>query len=499
MSGGFIQWGILTLERQPELLRGGLNLAKRLLPRRLTQHVVASADAVRETFARPEDFWMGYLNAPKLKLGRFLLGMDPPYRDYYQEKQQLVGTLEGLDEQIARFAHSDAARAAEHLAHVLRDGGELDITSVFAEPVYTRALAHCFGVPTRGKPCPLFQPYPNHEPLARYIRTFGSAIGSDHPAPFGLEELANNVAPYFREHLERAIEAHRSGEITRLVPETEGVSFAPEHTVLGQLIRREAFADGDAGIVRCVAGMLSASAGFPRAFASVLHELLLRPEHMRGFIASLRARDEARVWGYVREALRFRPVFPILVRHCPYKTKLESTGEEFGNSEVVPFFPAAAMFDPTRVDHPELFNPQRPESVYFLFGGEPRECIGKPMMMKLFMPLFGALLQELPQLQHAQPGTFRYDGPALAGYDLRLPASTRVRERPRTIERERRPVASESMTVARVSMEDEVVQPPAACPMHAAKQVSRDGLRFVDPSALQASANRPSSVPEPAE
>jgi cytochrome P450 len=489
----FIEWGVLTLQRQPRLLRTGLGLAKRVLPRRLMRHVVDSADAVRETFARSEDFWMGYLNAPKMKLGRFVLGMDPPYRDYVQEKEQLVDTLTHMSDQIGEFASVDAVRAAEHLGRALRDGGELDLVSIFAEPVYTRALSHCFGVPVRGTPCPLFQPYPNHEPLARYIRTFGSTIGSDHPAPFGLEALATNAAPYFREHLDRAIRAHRSGDITAHLPKAEGVSIAPEDTVLGRLIKRAPFADGDAGIVRSVAGMMSASAGFPRAFASVLHELLLRPEHLRGFVAALRAQDEARVAGYVREALRFRPVFPILVRHCPYKTTLSANGSEYGNSEVVPIFPATAMFDPARVERPELFNPQRPESIYFLFGGAPRECIGKPMMMKLFMPLFSALFRELPQLLHAQPGSFRYDGPALAGYDLRLAASPHAREprvRPRIIERERRQAISEAMAVARVTVEETTPQPPAACPMH--------GLRFVEPSALPA-PTRPSSVPEPAE
>lgn len=412
-------WGVLTLQRHPRLLRGGLGLATAVLPRMLSRKLVVGADMVRETFARADDFWMGYLNAPKLKLGRFLLGMDPPNREYAEEKL-LQGTLEHLPEQIARFASVEGDRLAESLAHTLESGGALDLSSSYAEPAYTRALAHCFGVPTRGDPCPVFKPYPNHEPLARYLRTFGSTIGADHPAPFGLEKVANRAAPFFRAHLEAALRAHREGKIESLLPMAAGVTLSPKATVMGQLIERAAFADGDAGIVRNVAGMMSASAGFPRAFASVLHELLLRPDHLRGFVAALRAQDQARAYGYVREALRFRPVFPMLVRRCPHATTLRSSGAEFASAEVVPFFPSAAMFDPARVERPHVFNPQRPESVYFVFGGEPRECIGKPLMMSLFPALFEPLVRRLPQLLTAKPGRFRYDGPELVGYDLSI-------------------------------------------------------------------------------
>lgn len=473
-----LQRGVVEVQRRPWLLRKGLGVATRVLPRPLAQHFVVSADGVRETFARPEDFWMGYLNAPKLKLGRFLLGMDPPYRDYFREKQATVATLTHLPEQISRFASVEAELVAEQLARALQQGGTLELATSYAEPVYTRALAHCFGVPSQGEVCPRFEPFPNREPLARYIQIFGSTIGSDHPAPGGLEARAVDAAPWFNKHLQAAVRAHREGKIDKLLPKAAGVTLAPADTVMGQLLQQAPFEDGDAGVVRCVAGMMSASAGFPRAFASVLHELLARPEHLRGFAVAVLAQDEARVHGYVREALRFRPVFPVLVRHCPFKTKLKASGAAFGNSQTVPFYPVAAMFDPLRVDHPEVFNPQRPESVYFLFGGEPRECIGKPMMMKLFMPLFSSLFRYLPRLLDARPGRFKYDGPAVKAYELQLGAAAPGELVPLRREVRPEPEFAPVAAVARVSMVEADSEPdlqPTAAPVQAAMAAAASG------------------------
>jgi cytochrome P450 len=256
------------------------------------------------------------------------------------------------------------------------------------------------------------------EPLAEYIRIYGAAIGSCHPAPGGLEERVEQVAPQFRAHIEAAIRAHRDGSAAAW---PASAALPPERTVLGQLLARAPFSDGDAGIVRSVTGMLAASASFPKVFASVLHELLERPEHMRAFAAAVLAQDKPRALGYVREALRQRPPFPVLVRACPNAAKLGDA--EFASGSVVPFFPLAAMFDPSLEPPPDVFDPQRPESHYFLFGGAPRECIGKPLMLELFLPMFEALFRHVPGVLDAVPGEFSYDGPVLDHYRVAVNAS----------------------------------------------------------------------------
>ena len=421
-------WTVLFVQRYPYFVRAAAGLARRTLPSRWVDGLVIGADAVRETFARAEDYSMGHLNEPKLKHGAFLLGMDPPLEQYHYEKQVLVAALEAMPAQIARYAAYDADLTARRLAaKAAQTRGRsrrvrIELGAGYAEPVFARALAYAFGVPARGEACPVFPkqalPLPM-EPLARYIRTFGATIGSSHPAPFGLEKLALAAAPYFRAHLEAALRAHRDGSIAQMLPRIAGEPLRdPSQTALGKLLADQPFTDGDEGIVRCIAGMLSASASLPKAFAHVLHELLRRPEHARCFARAIDASDVDVVHAYVREALRFRPAFPLLVRHCPHASTLQATQTPRTAGDLVMFFPGLAMFDPSHVTAPEAFATGRPTKDYFLFGGAPRECIGKDAMMALFLPLFRGLRQHLPQVFEAKPGRLRYDGPALAHYEL---------------------------------------------------------------------------------
>ena len=428
----------LFLQRHPGVLRTGLTLAQRILPRRASRQLIVSQSAVAETFRRAEVLQMGHLNAPKLKLGTFLLGMDPPDERYAFEKQALTAALVEAPVLAARFARVDAEHTARALASQ-RTGHALELGASYAQAVYARALGHAFGVPARGAPCPGFGSKQDPEPLARYIQVLGGTIGSDHPAPFGLEGRALEVAPYFREHLIHALAAHRDGSIRAHLPSYASAP-APQvaQTVLGQLLATHPFRDGDEGILRNVAGMLSASASFPYVFSSILHELLRRPEHMRRFARALIDGDEAQVLAYAREALRFRPPFPMLVRFCPHHARLAATSAVLERGAQVPFFPAAAMFD---VERPHELDVARPESSYFLFGGAPRECVGKDLITSLFMPLFRGLALHLPEVFEAAPGRFRFAGPTLAGYTLELPAQLSYALRPAvSVRPESRPV-----------------------------------------------------------
>jgi cytochrome P450 len=461
-----LDWATLAIQRHPHVLRTGLDAAEYLVPERFRARLPSTAAAVRETFARPEDYWLGYLNAPKMKVGPFLLGMDPDTR-YADERGVLVAALAAAPQQAARYALYDAEVSARSLAQRLpRAGrtGRIELAASYAEPVFARALGHVFGVPARGEPCATFKhayQREEREPLKLYIRTFGATIGSTHPAPFGLEQLAQTTEPHFRRHLEAALQGHRAGTIGALLPQiSHGPNPRANETVLGRLLEEQPFQDGDAGIVRCVAGMLSASASFPKAFASVLHELLARPAQLESFLAAVSAGDEARVLAFVREALRFRPPFPLLVRHCPHASTLAATHGEFASGDQVAFFPAQAMFDRGFVRSPNEFDAKRPEETYVLFGGAPRECIGKDVILSLFYPLFAALVQHVPQIFDAQPGRLYYDGPVLDRYELKVPIRFAA---------QRRTALAASASQARATNAQQPsapAQPLAACPYH---------------------------------
>jgi cytochrome P450 len=408
------------IQRHPVPLRVMLRLFDKLVPAPLNGRVAIKANAVREVFARPDEFLMGYLNAPKLKLGPFLLGMDPG-PTHASEKAQLQAALDASLSEFSAFVAYESDTAAQRLAASFRETGKLDLVSDFVEPVFVRSLAHYFGIPLRGLHTDCVDAEPGVNTLVIIIRKLGSTIASSHPAPFGLEKLATRLAEPFKAHLQDAVRAHRDRSIVgRVEPAPPGVSpLAPDRTVIGHLLAHASFSDGDDGVVRSVGGMLSASAGFPKAFAHVMHELLMRPHELTAFAKAAAASDERTLHAYVKEALRFRPVFPLLVRYCPHSTAVHSADATIPAGSTVPFFPLGAMFDPSSVERPEQFIPGRPDDVYAIFGGAPRACIGRPLMMALFLPMFRALFGSVPEILSAKPGQLRYDGASIDSYELR--------------------------------------------------------------------------------
>jgi cytochrome P450 len=425
-------WISVTLQRRPLALRSFLRVSQTLTPRLLRNKLVVTGAGVREVFDRAQDFQVGCTIAPKLKVGKFLLGMDVGPR-HAQEKRALVRALDASFAAFGPIAASESDRAAQALAEQLTRGSSVELASELAERVYTRALGQYFGLPLDGWSSKYLDTAPGERTLALFIRTMGTTIGSKHPAPFGLEALADKIGNEFRAQLEAAVARHRDGSIGT----AHSLQLSAADTVIGRLlqpsplagepaadIRADAAAVATDGIERSIAGMLSAGAGFPKAFCHALHELLrqnkLGEVKPLLFPASNDLRSQAErdvlVQAYVLEALRFRPVFPLLARYCPRDTTL--AGEEIAAGTAFGFSPLAAMFDPDEVTRPDVFIPGRPAHVYSIFGAGPRACIGAQLMLALFPPLLRALLQHVPGVLNAAPGTFRYDGAGLERYEL---------------------------------------------------------------------------------
>lgn len=407
------EWFPLFLQRHPTLVRNSVRALQAVRPKAVS-YLVTGAKAVHEIFDRPEDFLMGYLNAPKLKLGPFLLGMDPgaQHRD---ERALLVDALRDLPGApgLRAFVRDESRRWAQHLAQT-PPGKAIELASGYAEPVFVRALGRCFGVPVDSARSRHLRSREDSSALGLLVRTLGMTIASTHPAPFGLEALADDVAVEFRAHLQEAIALHRQGGAG--VP-----SEIHPDTVMGRLVARQ---HSDNDIVRWVGGMMSASAGYPKAFSHALHELI-RHEKLSEFAQAVRDGDERLVHGYIREALRFRPVFPFLIRYCPRSAQLcdppPDARREFAAGERIKFSPLTAMFDRDRFVQPEEFNPERPAELYSLFGGGSRICIGQEFIMSLFLPMFDALFDARPDLiDHARPCRLRYDGFAIERCEVRF-------------------------------------------------------------------------------
>jgi cytochrome P450 len=407
-------WFPLWLQRHPTFVRHAVRVVEAIVPRGAPMGFVTGAKGVHEVFSRPDDFLMGYLNAPKLRLGPFLLGMDPcpQHRD---EREYLERTLNQSRVRLAGFLERKSRRWAVRATN-LPEGAALELASAYAEPVFIRALARCFGVPVRSAKSEHLRTGDDPGVLALYVRTLGMSIASDHPAPFGLEGLADAVGSEFEQHLATAISLHRAKHAGAPIRSP----YIDSDTVIGRMVAQ---GKSDADIIRWVGGMMSAGAGYPKAFTHALHELIAHRQLGGLYRAALR-NDADAVAGYVREALRFRPVFPFLIRYCPRAAVLcdppPARRHEIAPGSRVKFAPLTAMFDKSLVPRPEAFIPNRPREVYSLFGGKPRACIGEELMMSLFMPMLRELITARPDLLDLRkPGRFRYDGFAVERYVLR--------------------------------------------------------------------------------
>jgi cytochrome P450 len=396
--------------RHAVLLRTGLGLARDFRPvLRLGNNVfVTSAGAVREVLAREQDFLSGVLYSPKMKLGPFVLGMDKTDQ-YLAERAALVRALKLNADNFSRIVDQEARAAARGLGR----GHAIDLVSRFVEPVMMRTASRFYGVPTTGAKSRCVDADEGDATFALWLRKLGAVIGSSSPAPFGLEALALRIADEVLPHLRSAIAQHRDQTLGREDP-----------TVIGTLLADRESPLDDAGIVRSVGGMMSAGATVCKAFVHALHALLERPTELRATSLAAAQHDADRVRAYHWEALRFQPVFPLLVRYCPRATEIGAHGSQPHTTAVpagatVIIAPVTAMFDPSVTERPETFRVGRPPQSYLHFGDGQHRCIGE-WLAGLALPAMFSALCELPGWLDTAPGRLEYDGPAIARYQIAL-------------------------------------------------------------------------------
>jgi cytochrome P450 len=449
------EWLAFYLQRHPLLFRTLMRVGDELGRNKL---LFTRATQVRSIFERSRDFQVGYTIAPRTKLGPFLLSMDEGPR-HTQEKRALKRAIDRSEVTLVAEANKLSAELALTLAESCSE--RVDIGSDFAERVFVRSLAACFGLPLDGWHSDHLDTPPGERTLALFIRTLGGTLGSKLPATFGLEQLAELVAPEFEQQLTAAVDQRR--KLLQTQPPGDTLldwllSPRPQPDEDEEQVRADAdFVQKD-GLARSLGGLLAAGASFPKAFSNVLFELAQHKEleNLAKFRHLPPAAWAAHVEPYVLEALRFRPAFPGLVRYCPRATSLAGAAIPAGTT--LGFSPLAAMFDPAVVERPEVFIAGRPKEVYYIFGGGPRACIGQRLMLQLFPPMLQALFKYLPELCHMTTGEYRYDGPALEHFWVDLPARPCAEIQPQPTQRlqsppsSRPPLAAAAVPVTRSSV-----------------------------------------------
>ena len=126
------------------------------------------------------------------------------------------------------------------------------------------------------------------------------------------------------------------------------------------------------------------------AGGNILETLLRRPDFLATTRAAALAGDDDLLWRCLREALRFRHINPAPWRSCP-KGYTFSTGCRIPAGNKVLAIIQSAMFDPLRIERSDVFDPERRDEDYMVFGVGQHWCLGafiaKSLLTQTFKPL----------------------------------------------------------------------------------------------------------------
>jgi cytochrome P450 len=384
--------------------------------------IVTKARDVREVLERFDDFVLSDTIEPGMPWGPFLMTVD--WREQHaREREMLQSAVEpATDLTTIRTIAADVCRSR---INTLSSAGRIDVVADLAEPVMVRVFADYFGV------APLER---DERLMGRVMRDLAGIIMVNPPVGSRAWTNSRDDMVGLTRQLKEQIETEKAAA-RQAVP-------LPPKTLLARLVRRHeqpgpVWFDED-WIRRYLTGLVATGgATIVRGTAHAVDQLLARPDALRrarelsekldraerAALASPAAadaktnadsaRDTLRQWVY--EALRFRPMLPLLVRDCPRDTIIANGTRRArlvpaGTRVIAP--PLAAMFDAAAFPAPSEFR-ERPIESYFHFGFGLRRCFGKYIADIVMIEVVRAL-SRLPGVARAagSDGQVAYDGPA---------------------------------------------------------------------------------------
>jgi cytochrome P450 len=376
--------------------------------------IVTKADDVREVLARFDDFTLGQFIEPGMPWGAFIMTID--WREQHALERSLLESVvnPAADMRAIRALVVDECRRQIDIAGA---SGRIDAVAQIAEPVAVRVAAEYFGVPAVGS---------SPQRMADAMADLAGIIMVNPPVgspPFvssrdNIAQVTNAVLA----QLDDAKAAIGRGEVASL-PDTLLTRLARLHSQGKQ----PAWFNDD-WIRRYLTGLIATGgATIVRATAHALDQILAHPDGLKLARAAAARLDQnpddpaatAELRQLLYEALRFRPMLPLLIRDCPRDTVIASGTSRArivpGGTRVLAS-PLAAMFDPEAVKDPWQFRAGRPADAYLLFGHGVRSCFGRYIADIAIFEILRALLR-CPDLARAAgaDGQVRYGGPAARG------------------------------------------------------------------------------------
>ncbi|MFL9841884.1 cytochrome P450 [Sphingomonas sp. ST-64] len=336
---------------------------------------------VTDILSRDADF--GVVYAPRMEMitggENFFLGMqDTPRYTRDTSNMRLVVRRDDVPAIVVPYV---SARAAEIVAMV---PGRIDVPQALTQPVAAGLLDHYFGTPG-----------PSQAAIAEWTTLLFWYLFIDLQADPALDARARAAAASFRDWMDAHIAARRK---------------APEQDdVLGRcLAMGNADMPGmdDRDIRNNLIGLLIGELPTLSATANLaLDELLDRPNEFTAACAAARSGDDALLAAYVFEALRFRPLNPVVYRRAMRDTSIAAgrlRRRRIVKDSIVMASNLSAMFDPLAVPDATRFRTDRPWETYMLWGYGMHVCFGAHINRAVLPAMLKPLL--------AQPNLRRADG-----------------------------------------------------------------------------------------
>jgi cytochrome P450 len=207
-----------------------------------------------------------------------------------------------------------------------------------------------------------------------------------------------------------------------LLAERRGSDVESRDDVMGRLLRLQRAGDvaglDDDGVCRTLMGLVIGMVETTsQAAVQALLVLFSRPDVLASAAAAAKADDDDALSDLIFEALRFRPINPMVVRVAKEDYSL-AAGERhqtlIRKGTTVFALTWSAMFDPRVLDAPEEFRPDRPDYHYLHFATGQHACFGRyisriqvPQILKPLLKLEGLRPTGAPEYDGTFPETFK--------------------------------------------------------------------------------------------
>src|SRR5271166_4922671 len=387
--------------------------------------LVAQFRDVEEILHREEIFSVSpYLPRMMGVIGPFVLSQDiTPSYDHDISVMRLVVRREDLP----RVKEIVSRHAAEVVGELFQGGGPADIVQTLTRKVPVRLADEYYGFSA-----------PHDEQMMAWARScfrefFINLLDKPEiraPAVAAGAEMRERLDALLgergqmREGLDPLLAGLRQmrERLDALLGERRASDVEGRDDVMGRLLRLQRAGDvaglDDDGVCRTLMGLVIGMVETTsQAAVQALLVLFSLPDVLARAAAAARADDDDALSDLIFEALRFRPINPMVVRVAkedyllaagkPHQTLIRKGTTVFALTW-------SAMFDPRVLDAPEEFRPDRPDYHYLHFATGLHACYGRyisriqiPQILKPLLKLEGLRPTGAPEFDGTFPDTLR--------------------------------------------------------------------------------------------